>query len=134
MGTISAAAVVDRTAYVWEQWDLDQHMTAGWYSDFTIGPCKAWRNRYGVLVNCCLRKEAPYTADWLDVVTLPVGWRPSFELWDARMSVEQLGSSALFDLRLTIAGVLSVKESAGSLDWQIHTRIPVYFSYPRSNN
>jgi len=85
-----------------------------------------------VVLNLCLRKDAPYDANWTDVVTLPADWRPPQDLWDSRMSVETLGSSALFDLRLR-AGVLSVKESAGTLDWQIHTRIPVYFNYPRPN-
>jgi len=130
---ISAASVVDRTVdYTWEQLDVDLLLNAGWYSDLTIGPCKAWRNRYGVVLNLCLRKDVLYTVDWFDVVTLPVEWRSSYDLWDSWMSVETLGSSALFDLRLR-AGVLSVKESAGTLDWQIHTRIPVYFNYPRPN-
>jgi len=141
-GAISAQSVTDRSAYTWEVIDLTPSLAPNWDSaDFQSGAfpgmIAAYRNRYSVsLMMAVHRVPGTWVEDtWLDVLnpgSLPVGYRPGFDLWDTRMSVETDESGSLFEIRVTNTGSVQVNMKGFTLDWQDDTRIPIQFGYPRS--
>jgi hypothetical protein len=133
---ITANQITDRTGHDWEEWDAEANLAANWYSDGTLGPCKVWRNRYDVLINLSLRRvDGTFVENaWVDVCTLPVGWRPGADLWDSRMATEGFGSSSLFQIQVLTSGLVRVYMLGNTLDWQGQTTTIVVFTYPRSDN
>jgi len=130
---ITAASVEDRTAYDWEEWPAGLNLTADWGQGGSVGPCKVWRNRYAVLMNLDLRRSGsrPFH-EWLTVFAnpLPVGWRPPVVLWDTFHAVEVNWQGPLMQARLQPDGQLSLW-AHGSWAWQVNSKIPIYFCYPR---
>ena len=134
---VSAEVVTDPSAgqyLAWEQLDVDSMLLGNFISDFTIGPCKAWRNRYQVLVNLCVRSNPEIVQEvWLDVAQLPAGWVPPFEMWHAQPSVDGVSDSVTTENRITASGMCQMRGKAfNSPDPQINTAFCFYYAFPRA--
>lgn len=142
-GGLSALTVTERTnPYTWEVYDLAPSYAPNWgHGDFQNGmfpgPHHVYRNRYSVVLALSAHIAPGNWQEnvWMDVLnpgSLPVGYRPGFDLWDTRMSVETDESGSLFEIRVTNTGSVQVNMKGWTLDWQDDTRIPINFGYPRS--
>jgi hypothetical protein len=135
---LSAEAIYDagyEQHLAWEQLDVDTLLVYNWHSDLTIGPCKAWRNRYMVLVNLAMGcNPEPSQEVWHDVAQLPPGWAPLGELWDARPSVDVNSDGPTCEDRITATGMIQLRVKAlNSPDPQpLTTRYCIYFCFPRA--
>lgn len=136
-----SAPTVDNRDYEWEEWNAGLNLRPEWSQGDGVGPCKAWRTRYAVLLNMDIRQQSdasggifpPFTFhEWLDVFSnpLPVGWRPATMLWDTFHSVEYTWQGPIFQARLQPDGQLRIW-AHGSWNWQRNTKIPIYFCFPR---
>jgi hypothetical protein len=132
---ITANSVESRVDYAWEEWDVAANLFGNFHSDLTIGPCKAWRNAYMVLVNLCIGSNPEIAQEvWLDIATLPTGWRPAFEMWSTGPSVDVQSDSITTEHRIRADGMIQLRGKAlNSPDPQITTRFSLYYCYPRSD-
>ena len=141
---ISALAVEDRSnPYAWEVWDAAANLAPNWTprtSRATCSrPCKVWRNRYTVVVDARPETRTPGTSEdaWNNVInpgSLPVGWRPQFDLWDVKQGTEEpTRPGRLFEIRVTNTGNIQVQMKGLTLYWQDETVIPIHFQYPRAS-
>jgi len=135
-GNISAEHITDRggSGYVWEEQDIAGLLVYNWHSDLAIGPCRAWRNRYMVLVNLCLGCDPePSQEVWHDVAQLPPGWQPGGVLWTAAPSIDVQSDGPTTENQITAGGMIKLRVKAlNSPDPQRTTRYCIYHCYPRS--
>jgi hypothetical protein len=141
-GALSAQSVNDPSydQYLdWEEVDMGALLIDGsgghFVADLAIGPCRAWRNRYCILVNMCFRSSPEIAQEvWLNVAQLPPGWEPPGELWDARPSIDVLSDGPTTENRITASGMVQLRGKSGlSPDPQSTTAFCVYQFYGRSS-
>lgn len=142
-GALSAGSVEDRSFdrhLEWETWDVTAHWNTDWNDgDFQSGTfpggAAVYRNAFMVCVNIAAHREnGGPESQWVDVIvpgSLPVGWRPVYDLWMSVQCTETDEASATMDVRVTNTGSIQVYSMEFGLDWDNDTRIPINFAYPR---